>query len=127
MMKLLLVEDNRDNAQLFIRILETAGYEVTHTTRGLEGLKMARHQPYQEGLCGRCVPVTRLAFTLAPRLALAALSAYTIRAELEKRSVAQTETVADLIQQAAGRWIMTASDQVAATIGNPVTAQNAAF
>ncbi len=42
----LLVEDNVENARLFIRILETANYTVTHTTRGLEGLKVARRQRF---------------------------------------------------------------------------------
>jgi DNA-binding response OmpR family regulator len=45
-MKILLVEDNQDNADLFIRILKTADYEVTHTLRGLEGLKLARQQQF---------------------------------------------------------------------------------
>src|SRR5438309_556625 len=76
---------------------------------------------------GRSLSLTLLAFTLAPMLALVALSAYTIRAELETRSVVQAETVADLIQQATGRWITAASAQLVATITNPVTAQNAAF
>lgn len=41
-MKILLVEDNQENANLFIRILETESYHVTHTLHGLEGLKLAR-------------------------------------------------------------------------------------
>jgi len=45
-MNILLVEDNQDNADLFIRILKTADYEVTHTLRGLEGLKLARQQQF---------------------------------------------------------------------------------
>jgi two-component system, OmpR family, phosphate regulon response regulator PhoB len=45
-MNVLLVEDNQDNADLFVRILNTANYEVTHTLRGLEGLKLARQQTF---------------------------------------------------------------------------------
>ncbi len=41
-MKLLLVEDNLENAKLIIRILHTGGYEVTHTVAGLEGMSLAR-------------------------------------------------------------------------------------
>ncbi len=41
-MKLLLVEDNLENAKMVIRILQTAGYTVTHTVTGLEGMALAR-------------------------------------------------------------------------------------
>src|SRR6185436_6282332 len=80
-----------------------------------------------ESSVGRSLSMTLLVFTLAPVLALVALGMYTIRVELEKRSVAQIETVADLIKQASGRWITAASDQLAATTANPVTTQNASF
>lgn len=43
-MVILLVEDNLANAELFVRILETAGYEVVHKTRAFEGLEAARNQ-----------------------------------------------------------------------------------
>ncbi len=42
----LLVEDDLENAKLFTRILETANYQVTHTARGMEGLRHARHQKF---------------------------------------------------------------------------------
>src|SRR4051812_42555873 len=45
-MKILLVEDNVENAQLFVRILETAGYQVIHKTHGLDGLKVARQEAF---------------------------------------------------------------------------------
>ncbi len=45
-MNILLVEDNIDNAQLFIRILQTAGYSVVHTTRGIEGMREARSRTF---------------------------------------------------------------------------------
>ncbi len=38
----LLVEDNQDNADLVIRILEPAGYEIKHITRGLDAAQAAR-------------------------------------------------------------------------------------
>jgi CheY-like chemotaxis protein len=40
----LLVEDNQDNADLVIRILQPAGYEITHITRGLEAPQSARNR-----------------------------------------------------------------------------------
>ncbi|MEZ4672112.1 MAG: response regulator [Anaerolineae bacterium] len=39
---ILLVEDNQQNADMIIHILTTAGYEVKHFIRGLEGAKYAR-------------------------------------------------------------------------------------
>ncbi len=43
---ILLVEDNQDNADMTIRILESAGYTVKHTLRGFEGAQLARtHRP----------------------------------------------------------------------------------
>jgi len=40
----LLVEDNQQNADMVIHILTTAGYEVRHFVRGLEGAKYARQE-----------------------------------------------------------------------------------
>lgn len=45
-MDILLVEDNLENAQLFIRILNTAGYQVVHVMRGLDGLREAHHRKF---------------------------------------------------------------------------------
>jgi len=45
-MDILLVEDNLDNAQLFMRILQTAGYNVIHMTRGLDGLREAHNRKF---------------------------------------------------------------------------------
>jgi two-component system copper resistance phosphate regulon response regulator CusR len=45
-MKVLFVEDDLQTAQLFSGILRTEGYEVTHTPRALEGLKLARQEAY---------------------------------------------------------------------------------
>ncbi len=42
MRHILLVEDNQDNADLVIRILQPAGFEVQHITRGLEAAQAAR-------------------------------------------------------------------------------------
>src|SRR5258708_19512680 len=47
MNELLLVEDDMENAQLFIRILETANFKVVHTVRGLDGLNEARRRKFQ--------------------------------------------------------------------------------
>jgi len=38
----LLVEDNIENAEMTIRILESAGYDVKHVTQGLESAPVAR-------------------------------------------------------------------------------------
>src|SRR5512135_1831506 len=42
MYHVLLVEDNQDNADLVIRILKPAGYEVQHVTRGLEATQAVK-------------------------------------------------------------------------------------
>jgi DNA-binding response OmpR family regulator len=92
MMKLLLVEDKRDNAQLFIRILETAGYEVTHTTRGLEGLKMARHEPYQVILLDFDLPDidgSQVGLSLRKSARSAAIIALTAKADKTTRNKAK--------------------------------------
>jgi two-component system, chemotaxis family, chemotaxis protein CheY len=39
---ILLVEDNQGNADMTIRILESAGYEVQHVLRGFDGSRLAR-------------------------------------------------------------------------------------
>lgn len=39
---ILLVEDNQDNANMIMHILESAGYEVRHYTRGLPAAQVAR-------------------------------------------------------------------------------------
>jgi DNA-binding response OmpR family regulator len=45
-MRLLLIEDNLENAQFFTLVFNTAGYEVVHRTHGLEGLKVARQETF---------------------------------------------------------------------------------
>ncbi len=92
MMKLLLVEDNRDNAQLFIRILETAGYEVTHTTRGLEGLRMARQEPYNVILLDFDLPDidgSQVGLSLRKSARSAAIIALTAKADKTTRNKAK--------------------------------------
>lgn len=42
---ILLIEDNQENADMTIRILESAHYQVKHCVRGFEGAKIARYQP----------------------------------------------------------------------------------
>jgi two-component system, cell cycle response regulator DivK len=39
---ILLVEDNQQNADLVIKILQSAGFQVKHTLRGLQGARLAR-------------------------------------------------------------------------------------
>ena len=45
-MKLLLVEDNLESAQLLVRLFTSLGYHVVHTTHGLDGLRIARDQHF---------------------------------------------------------------------------------
>jgi CheY-like chemotaxis protein len=45
-MRLLLVEDNVESAQLLVRLFSTTGYDVVHKTHGLEGLKVAREEKF---------------------------------------------------------------------------------
>ncbi len=45
-MKLLLVEDNVESAQLLVRLFNSTGFDVVHKTHGLEGLKAAREQEF---------------------------------------------------------------------------------
>ncbi len=40
----LLIEDNQENADMTIRILRSAGYEVSHCLGGFEGAKIARRE-----------------------------------------------------------------------------------
>ncbi len=40
----LLIEDNQENADMTIRILQSAGYEVSHCLRGFEGARIARRE-----------------------------------------------------------------------------------
>ncbi len=46
MNRVLLVEDDLDNAKLFTKILETAQYQVTHTVRGLDSIKEVRQHKF---------------------------------------------------------------------------------
>lgn len=44
MKKVVLIEDNLENADMTIRILKSAGYEVAHAVQGLEGAKLVRRE-----------------------------------------------------------------------------------
>jgi CheY-like chemotaxis protein len=44
MVSVLLIEDNQENADMTIRILQSANYEVKHCLRGFEGAQLARKQ-----------------------------------------------------------------------------------
>jgi DNA-binding response OmpR family regulator len=44
MSTVLLIEDNQENADMTIRILQSAAYDVIHTLRGFEGARIARRQ-----------------------------------------------------------------------------------
>jgi DNA-binding response OmpR family regulator len=45
-MKLLLVEDHIESAQLLVRLFKATGFDVVHKTHGLEGLKAAREESF---------------------------------------------------------------------------------
>ncbi len=44
MSHILLIEDNQANADMILHVLRTAGFEVRHFLRGLEGAKSARQE-----------------------------------------------------------------------------------
>ena len=44
MSSILLIEDNQENADMTIRILQSAGYQVSHCLRGLGGARIARRE-----------------------------------------------------------------------------------
>ncbi len=41
---ILLIEDNQNNADMMIRLLESANFEVRHHLRGFDGMKAARKE-----------------------------------------------------------------------------------
>lgn len=41
---ILLIEDNQNNADMMIRLLESANFEVRHYLRGFDGMKAARKE-----------------------------------------------------------------------------------
>lgn len=55
-MKILIVEDNQESANLLISLLNHAGYEVTHTSSGLEGLALARRNKFSAVLLDFALP-----------------------------------------------------------------------
>ena len=80
-MKLLLVEDHVESAQLLVRFFKSMGYEVVHKTHGLEGLKAARAEPFDAILLDFNLPdidgsqiglVMRPTFQNTPLIALTA-------------------------------------------------------
>lgn len=76
---------------------------------------------------GRSLALTLLAFTLIPIMAFGGLSAYAIQQQLTARTTEQMVTVADLMQQSLSKWIAAGNEQLSTALGNPATAQNAAF
>lgn len=44
--RILMVEDNPDNANMMRRLLETENYEVAHSELGIKGVQMAREGNY---------------------------------------------------------------------------------
>jgi CheY-like chemotaxis protein len=82
-MKLLLVEDHVDSANLLVRLFQSYGYEVVHKTHGLEGLKAARQESFDAVLLDFDLPdidgsqvglLLRTATRKAPMIALTAKS-----------------------------------------------------
>src|SRR5579859_8236183 len=45
-MRLLLVEDHPESADLLVRVFVSSGFDVVHKTHGLEGLKAARSETF---------------------------------------------------------------------------------
>ncbi len=92
MMKILLVEDNVENAQLFVRILETAGYQVIHKTHGLDGLKAARQETFQAILLDFDLPDmdgSKIGLSLRKTLKNTPIIALTAKADTATRNKAR--------------------------------------
>jgi CheY-like chemotaxis protein len=48
LLKLLLIEDNAENGEFYLRVLRDRGrYEVVHKLNGIDGLWAARHDPFE--------------------------------------------------------------------------------
>ncbi len=97
-MRILLIEDNPDNADLFIKMLHTNGYlDVVHKVTGIDGLTAARSGSYDVILIDfdlPDVPGTQVGLSLATlilqkRLKAARLIALT--AQSDKTSQAEAE------------------------------------
>jgi DNA-binding response OmpR family regulator len=82
-MKLLLVEDHIDSANLLVRLFQSSGYDVVHKTHGLDGLKAARQESFDAVLLDFDLPdidgsqvglLLRSAANKAPMIALTAKS-----------------------------------------------------
>src|SRR5579859_5490467 len=122
MNELLLVEDDMENAQLFIRILETANFKVVHTVRGLEGLNEARRRKFQAIILDFDLPDldgAQVGLALRRRIGTTPLIALTAHADVVTRKkalafgfdafIAKPCTGQDLI-----RVVQTLIDKVAA-------------
>lgn len=57
MVKILLVDDDAQLAELYQIVLKEAGYEVVWAASAVEGIKQARQQPYQLILLDIMMPV----------------------------------------------------------------------
>jgi DNA-binding response OmpR family regulator len=87
-MKLLLVEDHVDSANLLVRLFTSYGYDVVHKTHGLDGLKAARQESFDAVLLDFDLPdidgsqvglLLRSATRKAPMIALTAKTDKTTR------------------------------------------------
>src|SRR5437868_5844638 len=72
---------------------------------------------------GRMLALIMVGFTLIPMLILTGLNIYNVQVQLQDSSLAQTTTVAALIQQAITKWISEAKTQLA-SIPQADVAQN---
>ncbi len=98
-MRLLLVEDNRANANLFTRVLQHAGYEVVHTLYGFEGLELACQQDFEAILMDLDLPDTdgnnicRLLRQARPNVPILAITATADPVMLRQTEAAGFDTV----------------------------------
>ncbi len=80
-MKLLLVEDHIESAQLLVRLFQSMGYDVVHKTHGFEGLRATREESFQAVLLDFNLPdsdglqIGMLMRTTKRRLPIIALTA----------------------------------------------------
>ena len=91
-MKLLLVEDHLQSADLLVRLFKSAGFEVVHKTHGLAGLKAARRESFDAILLDFGLPDidgSQVGLLLRPELKTVPLIALTAQVDKTTRNKAK--------------------------------------
>jgi CheY-like chemotaxis protein len=97
-MKILLIEDNQSNADIFIRMLNHHGYlDIVHTICGLDGLSAAKYTQYDLVLIDFDLPdihgsqVGLALATMIQKKAIKAVPLVALTAQSDKASQAKAE------------------------------------